>query len=172
MRWESSVYRHSNRALSYVYENRLNAKEVRLFLMKRSNMHRERYWPNYSFCKTGWIFSHIIFVFILGLLSDYCEILLGICLKKRPSEAQYLSVCIAFHIVYHRSDINVRFLYILCAIFVFVDNCIVASCFLHCCDGSHIHGGVTSWRIYGEQIYEWMKAVMPSTQQWCMSYKG
>jgi hypothetical protein len=49
-----------------------------------------------------------------------------------------------FRIVYHRSDLNVRFLYILCAIFVFVDNCIVASCFLHCCDSSHIHGGVTS----------------------------
>jgi hypothetical protein len=61
-----------------------------------------------------------------------------------------------FRIVYHRSDLNVHFLYILCAIFVFVDNCIVASCFLHCCDGSHIHRGVTSWRIYGEQINEWM----------------
>jgi hypothetical protein len=61
-----------------------------------------------------------------------------------------------FHIVYHRSGLNICILYILCAIFVFVDNCIVASCFLHCCDGSHIHGGVTSWRNYGEQTNEWI----------------
>jgi hypothetical protein len=66
-----------------------------------------------------------------------------------------------FRIVYHRSDLNLRFLYILCTIFVFVDNCIVASCFLHWCDGSHIHGGVTPWRIYGEQMNdEWMNEWM------------